>query len=544
MQTLVTTALPYANGQLHLGHLLEAIQADIFVRFLRQSGQPTLFLAGDDAHGTAIMISAEKQGISPETLIDNVQKSHVADFKNFLISFDHYHTTHSPENRELSALIYTRLQERGDISTRTITQAYDPVAELFLPDRYIRGTCPKCKTPDQYGDNCEVCGTTYSPTDLIDPVSAISGAKPVPRESEHYFFHLEHYTEFLQHYIQTAERLQPEVANKLQEWFHEGLKPWDISRDAPYFGFEIPDAPGKYFYVWLDAPVGYLACLAHFAKTHPDYSLEQYWAPESQTAIHHFIGKDIVYFHALFWPAMLQGAQFRTPSALHVHGYLTINGQKMSKSRGTFITAEHFAEHINPETLRYYFATKLSNHVEDIDLNLSDFMLRVNSDLVGKYVNLASRSAGFITKHFNGQLAPLLHDPALFAEAQAIRDTLETLYKTHEYGKAMREIMGLADRANQYIDHEKPWARIKTEGATETVQAICTQGLNLFRLLTLYLKPVLPETAGRVETFLQIPPLTWQDAEHPLLAHAIAPFTPLLTRITPEAIEALCPPPA
>jgi methionyl-tRNA synthetase len=498
-------------------------------------GNQALFIAGDDAHGTPIMISAQKQGITPEALVQGIQLEHQADLSDFLVKFDNYHTTHSEENKTLSYVFYQRLKARGDISSRVITQAYDPVANLFLPDRYIRGECPRCGAKDQYGDSCEVCGSTYSPMDLKNPISVVSGVAPIEKDSEHFFFNLERYADFLKQWIQEGH-VPREVANKLEEWFAEGLKPWDISRDAPYFGFEIPDQPGKYFYVWLDAPVGYLASLAHYVASHPEVTLEQFWGKESTTEVHHFIGKDIVYFHALFWPAMLEGAGFRTPTQLHVHGYLTINGQKMSKSRGTFITARDYLNRLHPDYLRYYFACKLSSQVEDIDLNLQDFMLRVNSDLVGKFVNLASRCAGFITRSFNGQLADHLHQEVLWQETMAASDGIAEAYGNLHYSKAMREIMLWVDRANQYIDHEKPWSRIKTEGPTAEIQAICTQGINLFRLFSIWLKPVLPDTLEKIEAFLQVPPLTWADAKQPLLNHVIAPFSPLMQRIVPETI--------
>ena len=537
-QILVTAALPYANGPIHLGHMVEYTQADIWVRFQRLRGHSCLFLCGDDAHGTPIMISAQKQGITPEALIDKTHGEHTRDFADFLIGFDNFHSTHSPENRELAESIYQRLKENGDIFTREISQAFDPVKNMFLPDRFIRGECPRCNAADQYGDVCESCGATYSPTELINPVSTLSDTQPIEKTSEHFFFSLDKYTDLLQQWIKDGH-LQPHVANKLKEWFTEGLKPWDISRDAPYFGFEIPDAPGKYFYVWVDAPVGYMASFKNLLKTRPDLNFDDYWGNNSTAELYHFVGKDIVYFHALFWPAILHAAKFRLPTAVFVHGYLTIDGQKMSKSRGTFITARHYLEHLNPEYLRYYFAAKLSPQVEDIDLNLHDFAKRVNSDLVGKYVNLASRCAGFISKKFDGQLSAQLPEPELFNEFVTAGETIAEHYESLNYNKAVRTIMALADRANQYIDQQKPWVLAKEVGKEAQVQAACTQGLNLFKLLTTYLKPILPVTAENVETFLNTAPLDWQHRHDPLLNHTINRFKPLMQRIPPEVIEQL-----
>ncbi len=535
---LVTAALPYANGAIHIGHLVEYIQADIWVRFQRLCGNRCLFICGDDAHGTPIMISAQKKGITPEELIAQTYADHTRDFADFHIGFDNFYTTHSPENRELSEAIYYRLKKNGDIFSKTISQAFDPIKNIFLPDRFIRGTCPRCGAEDQYGDNCEVCGATYTPTELINPVSALSGTKPIEKQSEHFFFSLEKYADMLQQWI-TAGHLQPQVANKLKEWFVEGLKPWDISRDTPYFGFEIPDAPNKYFYVWLDAPIGYMASLKNLTKKQPEIRFDDYWKKDSDKELYHFIGKDIVYFHALFWPAMLSGANYRLPTAIFVHGYLTINGQKMSKSRGTFITARHYLDHLNPEYLRYYFSAKLNPQVEDIDLNLPDFVQRVNADLVGKYVNIASRCAGFITKQFDGRLADKLPNPSLFDHFVNIRDEITENYESLNYNKAVRIIMELADQANQYIDQQKPWALAKQNGKEKEVQAVCTQGLNLFKILTTYLKPILPDTAKKAEWFLNIEPLSWHDIEKPLLAHNINPFQPLMQRIAPDVAEQL-----
>lgn len=535
---LITSALNYANGRLHLGHMLEVIQADIWARFQRLRGHHCLYLSGADAHGTPIMLAAQKAQVAPENLIETMRATHQEDFAGFLVDVANYHTTHSAENRALSESIYRQLQARGDISRRTILQAYDPVQHLFLPDRFIRGTCPKCGAADQYGDNCEACGTTYEPMDLLNPVSVLSGATPVVKESEHYFFHTDHHRAVLQAWID-AGHLQPEVANKLKEWFHDELKPWDISRDAPYFGFEIPDAPGKFFYVWLDAPIGYIASLADLATREPSLSVDNYWGAGSTAEIYHFIGKDIAYFHALFWPAMLHGANLRLPTSLFVHGYLTINGQKMSKSRGTFITAAHYLAHADPEFLRYYFAAKLSPRIEDIDLNLDDFAQRTNADLVGKFVNLASRCAGFIEKRFEGQLSSQLDDVALFNEVAAAAPVIADFYETRDYNKAVRQIMALVDLANQYIDQQKPWALAKDPAQADKVQAVCTQGLNLFRQLMIYLKPILPKTALAAEHFLACPALQWDDVTKPWLGRMIKPFTPLLQRVTPDTVAAL-----
>ncbi len=537
-QILITSALYYANGEIHLGHMVEATQADIWARFQRLIGNHCVFVSGDDAHGTAIMLAAEKQGIGAEEFIATVQAQHRADFSGFHIDFDHFDTTHSEENKKLCLEIYARLKQRGDISTKEVEQYFDPEKQLFLADRFIKGTCPKCQALHQYGDNCEACGATYSANELIDPYSTISGATPIRKTSLHYFFHLENHTDFLKAWLE-EDHVLPAVSNKLKEWFVEGLQPWDISRDAPYFGFEIPDAPGKYFYVWLDAPIGYMASVYNLAKKKSSIIPEKYWAKDSKAELHHFIGKDIVYFHTLFWPAMLSGANFRTPSKVHVHGYLTINGEKMSKSRGTFITANCYLQHLNAEALRYYFAAKLNGSIEDIDLNLEDFMARVNSDLVGKYVNLASRTAVFIHKHFQGQLADTLHDQALFNEFVFAGESIATLFETLHYSHAMREIMALADKANQYIDHHKPWALVKEGTDLASVQAICTQGLNLFRVLTTYLKPVLPKIAEQVEAFLQCDALDWSNCKNPLLNHSILPFQPLLQRITTEQLQAI-----
>ena len=535
---LVTSALPYANGDIHLGHLVEYIQTDIWVRFQKMLGHEAHYVCADDTHGTAIMLRADKEGISPEALIDRVWHAHKRDFDGFHIGFDHYYSTHSEENRELAGGIYKRLRDAGLIEVRAIEQYFDPVKEMFLPDRFIKGTCPKCGATDQYGDNCEACGATYSPTDLKDPYSVVSGAKPIRKTSDHYFFKLGKREDFLKQWTQSGT-LQPEAANKMAEWFAAGLADWDISRDAPYFGFEIPDAPGKYFYVWLDAPVGYMASFKKYCADNK-LDFDAWWKAGSDSELYHFIGKDILYFHALFWPAMLEAAGYRTPTKVFAHGFLTVNGQKMSKSRGTFITAQSYLDTgLNPEWLRYYFAAKLSNDMSDIDLNLEDFAARVNSDLVGKFVNIASRSAGFITKRFDGKLAAC---PAN-ATIQALQDKAAEIadyYEAREYSKAVREIMALADIANQYVNDEKPWEISKQEGLETRLHEACTVALNLFRLLALYLKPVLPKVTEAVEAFLGVPAMNWADSAKLLPAgHKIQPYTHLMTRVEMKQIEAL-----
>ncbi len=534
---LVTSALPYANGPIHLGHLVEYIQTDIWVRFQRLRGHDCRYVCADDAHGTPIMLRAQQEGVSPETLIARFSDEHQADFRDFLIRFDQYHSTHSPENRYFANLIYSRLRDGGHITRRDVEQAYDPVAQMFLPDRFIKGQCPRCQAPGQYGDSCEVCGATYAPTDLINPVSVISGATPERRVSEHFFFRLADFKDMLENWT-CSGHLQPEIAHKLNEWFKAGLRDWDISRDAPYWGFEIPDQPGKYFYVWLDAPIGYMASTQQLCERE-GLDFDRYWAAAAESELYHFIGKDIAYFHTLFWPAMLHGAGFRKPSAVYCHGFLTVNGAKMSKSRGTFIMARTYLNHLNPEYLRYYFANKLGPGVEDIDLSLDDFRQRVNSDLVGKVVNIASRCAGFIHKHSASRLAEKLPDPELYQTMVNAGEQIAAHFEAREYGHATREIMTLADLANQYIDDARPWVLIKSPDSADQVQAICTQGLNLFRAIVTYLKPILPELAHKSETFLQSPQLSWATVAHPLLDQTIAPFQPLLTRIEPEQTDAL-----
>jgi methionyl-tRNA synthetase len=534
---LVTSALPYANGHLHLGHLVEHIQTDVWVRTHKMLGNHCISVCGDDAHGTPIMLKAEQMGITPEALTAEMQQSHEQDFAAFAIAYDCYHTTHSTENQALASTIYQRLQANGDIIKKSIRQAYDPLKAMFLPDRYVKGTCPKCKAADQYGDNCEACGATYTPTDLIDAVSVISGAKPIEKESEHYFFDLPRYEQLLKEWTRNGH-LQTEVANKLDEWFAAGLKQWDISRDAPYFGFPIPGTTDKYFYVWLDAPIGYMASFKKYCDEH-NASFEEFWGKDSTTELYHFVGKDIVYFHALFWPAMLAGSGHRLPTAIYTHGFLTVDGQKMSKSRGTFIEARTYLRHLHPEYLRYYFAAKLNGRVDDLDLNFDDFINRVNADLVGKVVNIASRCAGFINKRFDNLLAPALSEPALYAEILGQREAIIEAYLQRDYARAIRQIMDCADRINQYIDTNKPWVLAKDADRLNDVQAVCTMGINLFRLLITYLKPVLPLMAAEAETFLNCNALTWASLDKPLLNHSIVAFTPLMVRVEREKIEAM-----
>jgi methionyl-tRNA synthetase len=533
---LVTSALPYANGPIHIGHLVEYIQTDIWVRFQQMRGHDCIYVCADDAHGTPIMLRARQEGIEPEELITRVSTEHQADFADFHIGFDNYHSTHSDENRYHANTIYERNRDGGHIARRMITQAYDPVENMFLPDRFIKGECPKCGAHDQYGDNCEVCGASYSPSELKNPVSAVSGAKPVNRESDHYFFKLADFEGMLKDWT-TAGHLQPEIANKLGEWFETGLQEWDISRDAPYFGFEIPDHPGKYFYVWLDAPIGYMASFQNLCSKTDGLEFDAYWSTGSDAELYHFIGKDIVYFHCLFWPAMLDGAGYRKPTAVFAHGFLTVDGAKMSKSRGTFIMARTYLNHLNPEYLRYYFAAKLGAGVEDIDLNLDDFQARVNSDLVGKVVNIASRCAGFIRKRFANVLSDTIHDPDLLERFISAGEKIAGHYEEREYNRAIREIMALADAANQYIDEHKPWALVKQQGREQDVQDVCSMGLNLFRLLIGYLKPVLPSMAESAERFLNLESLVWTDLERPLTGHEIGEFEPLMTRIDPDAVN-------
>lgn len=537
---LVTSALPYANGSIHLGHLVEYIQSDIWVRFQKMQGHTVHYVCADDTHGTPIMLRAEKEGITPEALIEKVHAEHSQDFAEFLVDFDNYYSTNSEENRQLSGNIYRALKANGKIATKTIEQYFDPVKTMFLPDRFIKGECPKCKSKDQYGDNCEVCGATYSPTDLVNPYSAVSGATPVRKETEHYFFKLSECSDFLRKWTRSGT-LQAEAANKMSEWVGEAsenkLSDWDISRDAPYFGFEIPDAPGKYFYVWLDAPIGYMASFKNLS-TKIGLDFDEYWKKDSKTELYHFIGKDILYFHALFWPATLEYSGHRTPTQVFAHGFLTVNGEKMSKSRGTFITARSYLEHVkNPEYLRYYYAAKLNGSMEDIDLNLEDFVARVNSDLVGKYINIASRTAGFVAKKFNNQL--LVANHAVIDEMRTAASAIAEAYAARDFARALREIMKLTDAANGYVADTAPWVVAKDESRTAELHAICSNALEMFRLLTIYLKPVLPNIALAVETFLNIQPLQWADVGQSLGAQTIQPYSHMITRLDGKQIEAM-----
>ncbi|TMP29044.1 methionine--tRNA ligase [Pseudoalteromonas rubra] len=533
---LITSALPYANGPTHLGHLLEYIQTDIWARFQKQQGHEAYYVCADDAHGTPIMLNAQKQGITPEEMVQQVSIERQRDFADFNIEFDNYHSTHSDENRELSELIYTRLNDKGHIKKRTISQLFDPEKSIFLPDRFVTGTCPNCKAEEQNGDSCDACGATYSPTELIEPKSAMSGATPVLKDSEHFFFDLPAFEDMLKTWLRSGS-LQAEMANKLDEWFADGLQQWDISRDAPYFGFEIPGAPGKYFYVWLDAPIGYMASFKNLCDKQ-GLNFDEFWAEGSDAELYHFIGKDIIYFHSLFWPAMLDGANFRKPNNVFAHGFVTVNGAKMSKSKGTFVKARTYLEHLDPEYLRYYYAAKLNSGVTDLDLNLEDFAQRVNSDLVGKVVNIASRCAGFITKKFGGKLSNTVMDEALLSSFVAAKDSISSHYENREYSRAVREIMTLADKANQFIDAEAPWVLAKNEDTLERAHQVCSMGLNLFRVLLTYLKPILPGMAKNVETFLNTE-LSWEGLEAALVDHEINKFKALMQRVELDKVNAM-----
>ncbi|GGK85940.1 methionine--tRNA ligase [Amphritea balenae] len=533
---LVTSALPYANGPIHLGHLVEYIQTDIWVRFQNQRGNQCTYVCADDAHGTPIMLKADQMGVTPEALINQVSQEHQRDFSGFMVGFDNYYSTHSDENKHFASLVYTRLRDGGHIAKKTITQAYDPEKEMFLPDRFVKGDCPKCGAQDQYGDSCEVCGATYSPVEMKNAYSAVSGAKPIEKESEHFFFKLGDFEEFLRNWVDSC--VQEQMIHKLNEWFESGLQNWDISRDSPYWGFEIPDAPGKYFYVWLDAPIGYMASFKNWCDKN-DVDFDEYWNESSDTELYHFIGKDIAYFHTLFWPAMLEGAGFRKPTKVFCHGFLTVNGQKMSKSRGTFIMAETYLQHLRPEYLRYYFAAKLGSGIDDIDLSMDDFRMRVNADLVNKVVNIASRCAGFIKKKFDGQLGGTLVEQPLYDEAIASGELIANAYEAREYGKAMREIMHIADKANQYIDAAEPWVLAKQEGKEQEVQDCCTMGINLFRVIISYLAPVLPQVAEDAAGFLNIDGFAWDAIQQPLLDHKINKFKPLMQRVDEDKVNAM-----
>ncbi|AYV14020.1 methionine--tRNA ligase [Shewanella algae] len=533
---LVTSALPYANGPIHLGHMLEYIQTDIWSRFQKLRGHECHYICADDAHGTPIMLKAQQMGIQPEEMIAKVNQEHQQDFAEFNIAFDNYHSTHSEENRQLASEIYLKLRDNGYIKSKTISQLFDPEKSMFLPDRFVKGTCPKCKSEDQYGDNCDACGATYSPTELINPRSAVSGATPVMKETEHFFFDLPAFETMLKEWTHSGS-LQSEMANKLDEWFEQGLQQWDITRDAPYFGFEIPDAPGKYFYVWLDAPVGYMGSFKNLCDKRPELNFDEFWNADSKAEVYHFIGKDIVYFHSLFWPAMLKGAGYRQPSSVYAHGYVTVNGAKMSKSKGTFIKARTYLDHLDPEYLRYYYAAKLSSRIDDLDLNLEDFAARVNSDLVGKLVNLASRTAGFIVKRFDAKLAKV-EDNCLAESFLAKQELIAELYEGREYGKAMREIMALADVANAYVADEAPWQLVKNEETLARAHQVCSVALNLFRILVTYLKPVLPRLAADVEAFLKLE-LTWSGLALDMAGHQINPFKPMMQRIELDKVNAM-----
>ncbi len=533
---MVSSALPYANGSIHMGHLVEYIQSDIWARFQKLRGHVCTYVCAADTHGTPIMMKAREEGITPEELVTRVAAEQHADLQAFGVAFDNFHTTHSSENEELVSRIYLALRDAGHVYTKTIEQAFDEKEDMFLPDRFVRGTCPRCKSPDQYGDACEVCGATYSPRDLIEPVSALSGTTPVWRDSEHFFFRLSRFEDRLRSWIESAA-LHRNITSKLEEWFDAGLQDWDISRDAPYFGFRIPDTENKYFYVWLDAPVGYLASFLHLARRDGAIDFDEYWDSGSENEVYHFIGKDIVYFHTLFWPAVLEGAGMRTPTSVFAHGFLTIDGKKMSKSRGTFINARTYLKHLNPSCLRYYYAAKLGPGMEDIDLNLDDFVARVNSDLVGKLVNIASRCAGFISKRFEGALSSELDDTGLFAEFTAAADVIAGHYENREYSKAMRQVMTLADKANRYIERKKPWLMIKDAEKQDAVQAVCTQGLNMFRALMVYLTPVLPALAADAQTLFREESWTWSDAFTPLLGTNVNRYEPLLTRVEANEVK-------
>ena len=545
---LVTSALPYANGSIHLGHMVEHIQTDVWVRFQKLRGHECHYCCADDTHGTPVMLAAQKQGIAPEDMIAKVREEHLADFTGFFIGYDNYYSTHSPENKQFSQDIYRALKANGKIESRVIEQLFDPEKQMFLPDRFVKGECPKCHAQDQYGDNCEVCGTTYSPTELINPYSAVSGAKPELRESEHFFFKLGECADFLKAWTSGNNphdgkpHLQPEALNKMKEWLGEGeettLSDWDISRDAPYFGFEIPDAPGKYFYVWLDAPVGYMASFKNLCDR-IGVDFDEYFKADSQTEMYHFIGKDILYFHALFWPAMLHFSGHRAPTGVYAHGFLTVDGQKMSKSRGTFITAKSYLEQgLNPEWMRYYIAAKLNSKIEDIDLNLQDFISRVNSDLVGKYVNIAARASGFLSKRFEGRLKDV-SGSALLAKLAAESDNIAEQYENREYARALRDIMALADAVNEYVDANKPWELAKQEGQDERLHEVCSELINAFTMLTTYLAPVLPQTAANAARFLNLDAITWANTRETLGEHAINKYEHLMQRVEQKQVDDL-----
>lgn len=535
---LITASLPYANGPLHLGHILEYTQADIWARFQRLKGHQAYYICGSDAHGTPIMLRAQKENLDPAVMVEQIREQHRADFRDFDIVFDNFYTTHSEENRELACDIFEKIKASGHITEKTIEQAFDPEKNMFLPDRFVKGTCPKCGADDQYGDACEVCGATYDPTDLKNPVSVLTGATPIQKTSTHYFFELAPFADAIQTWMRDSH-LQVPVIKKMNEWFESGLQAWDITRDAPYFGFTIPGTTDKYFYVWMDAPVGYMASFKHFCAQRPDIDFDSFWQQGSNTELYHFIGKDVMYFHTLFWPAMLLGSHYKRPNGVFVHGFVTVNGQKMSKSRGTFITARAYLKHLAPDYLRYYFAAKLNAHIEDIDLNLEDFSLRVNADLVNKLVNIASRTAGFIRKKFDNRLAATLDNEALIQQLQDQADHIAELYESRQYGEAMRVIMQLADEVNSYISDVEPWALAKDESQLARVHTICTTAINAFRILMIYLTPVLPTLSEKTVAFLNVAPFTWQDTQVRLLDHAINDFKPMINRVDPETLSAI-----
>jgi methionyl-tRNA synthetase len=533
---MVSSALPYANGYIHMGHLVEYIQSDIWARFQKLRGHKCTYVCAADAHGTPIMITARKEGITPEELVTRVSREQHEDLQAFDVAFDNFHTTHSEENEQLVCRMFEALRDADHVYTKTIEQAFDEREKMFLPDRFVRGICPRCKSEDQYGDACEICGATYTPNDLIDPVSILSDTKPIWKESEHYFFRLSAFEERLRNWIESAG-LHQNVTSKLEEWFAAGLQDWDISRDAPYFGFLIPGTDDKYFYVWLDAPMGYVASFLNLCNRSDDLDFDEYWMPGHDTEVYHFIGKDIVYFHTLFWPAVLEGAGFRQPDSVFAHGFLTVDGKKMSKSRGTFIKARTYLKHLNPSCLRYYYAAKLGPGMDDIDLSFEDFIARVNSDLVGKLVNIASRCAGFISKNFDGQLAGSLDDPELFIEFAAASEQIAGHYEQREYSKAMRIVMSLADKANRYIENKKPWVLVKDHDRAGDVQTVCTQGLNMFRTLMVYLTPVIPSLATDAQALFREDPWNWDAATTPLLAHSISKYKPLVTRVEQSQVD-------
>lgn len=535
---LVTSALPYANGDIHIGHLLEYVQTDIWVRFQKSRGHQCIYVCADDTHGTPVMLRAEKEGKTPEVFIKESQAAHEKDFADALVDFDNFYSTHSEESKELTQGIYLKLKEKGHISSKTINQLYDPEKNMFLPDRFVQGTCPKCDSDDQYGDNCEKCGATYTPAELKNPKSAVSGATPVMKESEHFFFDLKEFEGFLRQWLSSDDHVQLEVQNKMNEWLDD-LRQWDISRDAPYFGWEIPGEKNKYFYVWLDAPIGYMASFKNLCDKRDDLNFDDFWGKDSDAEVYHFIGKDIIYFHTLFWPSVLEGAGYRTPSAVWAHGFVTVNGQKMSKSKGTFIKAKTYLEHFRPEFLRYYYAAKLSSRIDDFDLNLEDFIQRVNSDLVGKLVNIASRCAGFITKQFDGKLSQDIIDADLMSEFTNASEELAQHYENREFGRAVKHIMALADKANTFIANEEPWKLVKNEDTKERAHQVCSLGINMFKVLTTYLAPVLPQLAGKVQDFLKLDGLNWASAQNVLVGHEINTFKPMMQRIDMKQVDAM-----